>query len=202
MSLNMGFATLLLHATEKKVVDKITGRERPWLMFSDIHRNPLNVKIDRIMTENIDKSVITRDMIPLIFYEEAPTIGVVLKDMIDGTKVVPSFLSGPITSKRISYMKEVRVKVWHVLNSQPEVTKEDWSKDRNYDAMLKNLKMVLDKKPAEGTPLKRILMIWNKVILVAFGSLNESRPQELLLLVLLHVYNDTHQYPKLPDHFF
>jgi hypothetical protein len=49
--------------------------------------------------------------------------------------------------------------------------------------------------------LKRELMHWNEVILVAFGSLNENRPQEFLLLVLLHVYNDSHQYPKLPDYF-
>jgi hypothetical protein len=44
-------------------------------------------------------------------------------------------------------------------------------------------------------------MLWNEVILVAFGSLNENLPQELLLLVLLHVYNDSHKYPKLPDYF-
>jgi hypothetical protein len=58
-------------------------------------------------------------MISLICYKEAPTIGVVLIDMIDGTKVVPNFLADPITSKRISYMKEVREKNVHVLNSQP-----------------------------------------------------------------------------------
>jgi hypothetical protein len=111
MSLNMGFATLFLHATITKVVDKITGKEWPWLMFSDIRTDPRDVKIDRIMTENVDKSVITRDMISLIFYEEAPMIGVVLTDMIDGTKVVPNFLAGPITSKRIYHMKEVSNKL-------------------------------------------------------------------------------------------
>jgi hypothetical protein len=41
--------------------------------------------------------------------------------------------------------------------------------DRDYDAMLSNLKIVLDKKPAEGTPLKGELMFWNEVIMVAFG---------------------------------
>jgi hypothetical protein len=76
-------------------------------MFSDIRTNPRDVKIDLIMTKEIDKSVITRDMISLIWYEEAPTIGVVLTDMIDGTKVVPNFPAGPITSKRISHMEEV-----------------------------------------------------------------------------------------------
>jgi hypothetical protein len=80
------------------------------------------------------------------------------------------------------------------------VTKEAWSMDRDYDAILSNLKIVMDKKPAEGTPLKRELMLWNEVIVVAFGSLNENLPQELLLLVLLYVYNDKHQYPKLPDY--
>jgi hypothetical protein len=38
-------------------------------MFSDISTNPRGVKIERIMTENVDKAVITRDMISLIFYE-------------------------------------------------------------------------------------------------------------------------------------
>jgi hypothetical protein len=52
-SLNMGFATLFLHATITKVADTTTGKERPWLMFSDIHTNPRDVKIDRIMKENI-----------------------------------------------------------------------------------------------------------------------------------------------------
>jgi hypothetical protein len=123
MSLNMGFATLFLHATITKVMKKITGKEWPWLIFSDIRTNPRIVKIDRIMTENVEKALITRDMISLIFYEEAPTIGVVLTDMIDGTKGVPNLLAGPITHKRISHMKEVREKVVDVLNSQPEVTK-------------------------------------------------------------------------------
>jgi hypothetical protein len=98
-------------------------------------------------------------------------------------------------------MKEFREKVAHVLNSQPEVTKDDWSTDRDYDEMLSNLKIVMDKKQTEGTPLKRELMYWNEVILVAFGSLNENHPQELLLLVLLHVYSESHQYPQLPDYF-
>jgi hypothetical protein len=107
-SLNMGFATFFLHATITKVADTTTGKERSWVMFSDIRTNPRDIKFDRIMKENVDKLVITRDMISLIFYEEAPTIGVVLTDMIDGTKVVPNFLAGPITSKRIAHMKEVR----------------------------------------------------------------------------------------------
>jgi hypothetical protein len=42
-------------------------------------------------------------------------------------------------------------------------------------------------------------MLWNKVILVAFGPLNDNCPQELLL-VFLHVYINTQQYQKLPDH--
>jgi hypothetical protein len=49
--------------------------------------------------------------------------------------------------------------------------------DRDYDAILYNLKIVLDKKPVEGTTLKRELMLWNEVIMVAFGSLNENRSQ-------------------------
>jgi hypothetical protein len=111
-SLKMGFATLFLHATIKNVADTPTGKERPWLMFSDIHTNPSDVKIDLIMKENVEKSVITREMISLICYEEAPTIGVVLTYMIDGTKVVPNFLAGPITAKRVSHMKEVSGKVF------------------------------------------------------------------------------------------
>jgi hypothetical protein len=138
MALNMGFATLLLHAMITKVLDKNTGKERPWLMFIDIHMNPRDVKIDRIMTENVNKAFITRDMISLIFYEVAPTIGVVLTDMTDGTKVVPNFLAVPITAKRISHLKEVREKVIEVLNSQPDVTKVAWSEDRDYSAMIEN----------------------------------------------------------------
>jgi hypothetical protein len=118
-SLNMGFATLFLHATITKNTDTTTGKERPWLMFSDIRTNLRDVEINRIMKENVNKSVITRDMISLIFYEEAPTIGVVLTHMIDRTKVVPNFLAGPITSKRTSRMKDVREKLLRVLNSQP-----------------------------------------------------------------------------------
>jgi hypothetical protein len=60
--------------------------------------------------------------------------------------------------------------------------------------MLTNLKKILDNKPSEGTLLKRVLMIWSELILVAFGSLNENRPQEFLLLVLPHMYNDIHHY--------
>jgi hypothetical protein len=97
----------------------------------------MHVKIDRIMTENVDKAVITRDMISLIFYEVAPMIGVVLTDMIDGTKVIPHFLAGPITTKIISHMKEVSEKIIDVLNIQPDLTKVAWSKDRDYGAMLK-----------------------------------------------------------------
>jgi hypothetical protein len=152
-------------------------------MFSDICTNPRDVKIDQIMTEKVYKAVITRDMISFIFYEVAPTIGVVLTDMIDGTKVVPNFLAGPFTTNIISHLKEVREKVIEVLNSQRHVTIVAWLKDRNYGAMLKKKKKVLEKKPAEGTPLKMEFVLWNKVILVAFGSLNENRRQELLLHV-------------------
>jgi mRNA-degrading endonuclease toxin of MazEF toxin-antitoxin module len=96
---------------DNKSLGKNTGKERPWLMFSGIRTNPRDVKIDQSMTENVNKSLITRDTISLIFYEVAPTIGVVLADMIDGTKVVPNFLAGPITTKRISHLKEVRKKL-------------------------------------------------------------------------------------------
>jgi hypothetical protein len=67
--------------------------------------------------------------------------------------------------------------------------------------MLSHLKNVMDKKQTEVTPLKREFMYWNEVIFVAFGSLNENRPQELFLLVLLNVYTESHQYPPLPDYF-
>jgi hypothetical protein len=138
-SLNMGFATLFLHATITKVVDITTGKELPWVMFSDICINARDIKFDRIMKENVDKVVITRELISLIFFEGAPTIGVVLTDMIDGTKVVPNFLACPITPTLITHMKEVREKVVHILNSQPEVTKGAWSRERDYDEMLSNL---------------------------------------------------------------
>jgi hypothetical protein len=61
------------------------------------------------------------------------------------------------------------------------------------------LKKVLESKPAEETPLKRELVLGNEVILVAFGSLNDNLQQEFLILVLLRVYNATHQYCKFPD---
>jgi hypothetical protein len=188
--LNMGFATLFLHATITKVADATTGKEQLWVMFSDICTNAHDIKFDRIMKEDVDKLVITREHMSLIFYEEAPTIGVVLTDMIDGTNAVPNFLAGPITSERIAHMKQVREQVFAVLNTQPEVTKEDWCTDRDYDKMLLKLKIVMDKKPSEGTPLKQELMYWNQFVLVTFGSLNEHRLQELLLLVLLHVHNE------------
>jgi hypothetical protein len=80
------------------------------------------------------------------------------------------------------------------------VTKEAWCRDRDFDQMLLNLKIVMDKKPSEGTPLKQELMYWNEFVSVAFGSLNENRPQELLILVL-HVRNESRNYPPLPDYF-
>jgi predicted nucleotide-binding protein (sugar kinase/HSP70/actin superfamily) len=87
-------------------------------MFSDIRTNARDFKFDRIMKKNLDKLVITRERMSLIFYEEAPTIGVVLTYMIDGTKVVRNVLASPITSERIAHMKQVREKVFVVLNTR------------------------------------------------------------------------------------
>jgi hypothetical protein len=101
----MGFATLFLHATITKFADATKGKERLWVMFSDIHTNARDIKFDRIMKEDVDTLVITREHMSLIFYEEAPLIGVVLTDMIDGTKVVPKFLAGHITSELIAHTK-------------------------------------------------------------------------------------------------
>jgi hypothetical protein len=67
--------------------------------------------------------------------------------------------------------------------------------------MLLKLKIVMDKKPSEGTPLKQELMYWKRFVLIAFGSFNEHRPQEFLLLLLLHVHNESPHYPPLPDYF-
>jgi hypothetical protein len=96
--------------------------------------------------------VITRDVISLLFFEDAPMIGVVLTDMIDGTKVVPNFLAGPITPTRITHMKEVREKVVQVPNIQPEVTNGAWSRERDYDKILSHLKTVMSKKQTEKEP--------------------------------------------------
>jgi hypothetical protein len=159
--LNMGFATLFLHVTITKISDRTTGKERRWVMFSDICTNARDIKFDRIMKEDVDKLVIAREHMSLIFYEEAPTISVVLTDMIDGTKVVPNFLAGSITSERIAHMKQVREQVFAVLNTQPKVTEEAWCTDSVYDKMLLELKIVMDKKPSEVTPLKQELMYWN-----------------------------------------
>jgi hypothetical protein len=63
--------------------------------------------------------------------------GVVLTDMIDGTKVVPNFLAGPITSERIAHMKLVRDKVFEVLNTQPGVTDKAWLSNKDYDEIRK-----------------------------------------------------------------
>jgi hypothetical protein len=72
--------------------------------------------------------------------------GVVLADMIDGTKVVPNFLAGPITSERIAHMKLVRGKVFEFLNTQPGVIEEVWLSKRDYDQRLSNVKVVIDSK--------------------------------------------------------
>jgi hypothetical protein len=48
-SLNMGFATLFLHATITNGVDTTTGKERPLVMFGDISTNASDIKFDRIM---------------------------------------------------------------------------------------------------------------------------------------------------------
>jgi hypothetical protein len=127
----------------------------------------------------------------LIFYEEATVRGMVLTYMIDGTKVVPNFLAGPITSERVGHMKQVREKVFEVLNTQPWVTEEAWFSDRDYVQRLSNVKAGMDTKEPEGTPMRRELVYWNSFILAAFGSLNENLPQELFLLVLLHVHNES-----------
>jgi hypothetical protein len=37
--LNMGFATLFLYATITTIADTNTGKERLWVMFSDIRTN-------------------------------------------------------------------------------------------------------------------------------------------------------------------
>jgi hypothetical protein len=152
--LNIGFATLLLHEAITKIADATTGKERLWVVFSDICTSAREIKFDENKKEDVDKLVITRENMSLIFYEEAPTIVVVLADMIDGTKHVPNFLAGPITSERIAHMKQVRERVFSILNTQPKVKEEAWCTDRDYDKMLLELKIVMDKKPPKGTPLK------------------------------------------------
>jgi hypothetical protein len=81
------------------------------------------------------------------------------------------------------------------------VTEESWLSNRDYAQVLSNVKAVMDTKEPEGTPMRRELVCWNSFILAAFGSLNENRPQELLLLVLLHVHNESGEYAPLPDYF-
>jgi hypothetical protein len=58
--LNMGFATLLLHATITTIVDTNTGKERLWVMFSDIRTNARGINFDRIVNGTVDSKVITR----------------------------------------------------------------------------------------------------------------------------------------------
>jgi hypothetical protein len=110
--LNMGFATLFLHATITTIADTNTGKERLWVMFSGIRTNAHDINFDRIMNGTVDRLVITRQCMSLIFYEEATADGVVLTDMIDGTKVVPNFLASPITLERIAHMRLVREQVF------------------------------------------------------------------------------------------
>jgi hypothetical protein len=81
------------------------------------------------------------------------------------------------------------------------VTKEAWLSNRDYDQMMSNVKAVMDTKEPEGTPMRRELVCWNSFILAAFGSLNDNRQQELLLLVLLHVHNESGEYAPLKDYF-
>jgi hypothetical protein len=52
-------------------------------------------------------------------------------------------------------MKQVREKVFEVLNTQPGVTEEAWFSDRDYDQMMSNVKDVMDTKEPEGTPMRR-----------------------------------------------
>jgi hypothetical protein len=106
--LNMSFATFFLHATITPIFDTKTGKEWLWVMLSDIRTNARDINFDRIMSGTVDRTVITRHPMSLIFYEEATVRGMVLTDMIDGTKVVPNFLAGPITSERVGHMKQVR----------------------------------------------------------------------------------------------
>jgi hypothetical protein len=199
--LNMGVATLFLHATITTIADTNTGKERLWVMFSDIRTNARDINFDRIVNGTVDRLGITRQPMSLIFYEEAAVDGVVLTYMIDGTKVVPNFLAGPITLERIAHMELVREQVFEVLNTQPGVTKEAWLSNRDYDQMLSNVKAGMDTKEPKGTPMRRELVCWNSFILAAFVSPNENRPQELLLLVLLHVHNESGEYAPLPDYF-
>jgi hypothetical protein len=121
----MVFATLFLHATITTIADTNTGKEWLWVMFSDIRTNARDINFDRIMNGTVDRLVITRQRMSLIFYEEATADSVVLTDMIDGTKVVPNFLAGPIILERIAHMKLVREQIFEVLNTQPGVTKEE-----------------------------------------------------------------------------
>jgi hypothetical protein len=144
--LNMCFAILFLHATITTIADTNTGKERLWVMFSDIRTNARDINFDRIMNGTVDRKVITRQPMSLIFYEEATVDGVVLTDLIDGTKVVPNFLAGPITSELIAHMKLVREKVFEVLNTQPGVTEESWLSKRDYDQRLSHVKAVMDSK--------------------------------------------------------
>jgi hypothetical protein len=153
------------------------------------------------MNGTVDRLVITRQRMSLIFYEEATADGVVRTYMIDGTKVVPNFLAGPITLERIAHMKLVREQVFEVLNTQPGVTKEAWLFNRDYDQMLSNVKAVMDTKEPEGTPMRQELVCWKSFILAAFRSLDENLPQELFLLVLLHVHNESGEYAPLPYYF-
>jgi hypothetical protein len=171
------------------------------MMFSDIRTNARDINFDRIMNGTVDRTVITRQPMSLIFYEEATADGIVLPDMIDRTKVVPNFLAGPITLERIAHMKQVREKVFEVLNIQPGVIEEAWFSDRDYDQMLSNVKAVVDTKEPEGKPMRPELVCWNSFMLAAFGSINENRPQDLFLLVVLHVHNESGEYAPLPDYF-
>jgi hypothetical protein len=77
--LNMGFATLFLHATITPITDTNTGKEWLWVMFSDIRTNARDINFDRVMNGTVDRSVLTRQPMSLIFYEEATVDDVVLQ---------------------------------------------------------------------------------------------------------------------------
>jgi hypothetical protein len=60
IQLNTGFATLFLHATITTISDTNTGKERLWVMFSDIRTNARDINFDQIMNGTVDRKVINR----------------------------------------------------------------------------------------------------------------------------------------------
>jgi L-2-hydroxyglutarate oxidase LhgO len=127
-------------------------------MFSNIHTNPRDVDIDRIMTQPIDSVCISRDKIYMIVSGKASTNGVLLTDMVDGIWTVDWFLVGPITNTSILRLQESRAHAVHVLKNVPHVLATLWLKGEDYNKIDAKVVKVNEKEIIAETALTRDLV--------------------------------------------